>query len=97
MSIYKALNFNDMRADLVQWLAARQRTYGEARALGVAHGPTWHAALLDGMLSIEGANSEDVVDGLTMPIPDARLIMGPKGYAELSAPRATQIEMRLAA
>jgi hypothetical protein len=97
MSIYKALNFDDMRADLVQWLAAHQRTYGEARALGITHGPTWDVALLDGLLSIEGANSEDVIDGLTTPNPDARLVMGPKGYGELSAPRATHIEMQLAA
>jgi hypothetical protein len=97
MFMYKTLSFDDMRAGLVQWLAAHQRTYGEARALGIAVGPSWDAALIDGMLTIEGANSEDVVDGVTAPNPDARLIMGPKGYAELSALRAALIEMPLAA
>lgn len=79
------LPFYDMRGDLVRWLSAGRRTYGEARGMGIATGPTWDAALLDGLLTIEGANSEDVVDGVTHPNPDARLLMGPRGYAELEA------------
>jgi hypothetical protein len=77
--------FYDVRGDLIRWLSARPHTYGEARGMGIATGPTWDAALLDGLLTIEGVNSEDVVEGVTHPNPDARLLMAPKGYAELDA------------
>jgi hypothetical protein len=82
---FVGLPFRDMRGDLIRWLSARSRTYGEARWMGIATGPTWDAALVDGLVAIEGFNSEDVVDGLTHPNHDARLLMGPKGYAELDA------------
>ena len=97
MFIYKVLSFHDMRGDLIRWLSARPRTYGEARGMGIATGPTWDAALLDGLLTIEGVNSEDVVDGVTHPAPDARLLIGPQGYAELQAATAAKIELPLAA
>jgi hypothetical protein len=97
MPIYKILSFDDMRGDLIRWLSAKPRTYGEARGMGVATGPTWDAALLDGMLTIEGVNSEDVVDGVTHPAPDARLLIGPKGHAELHALTAAKMEPPLAA
>jgi hypothetical protein len=97
MTIYTTLRFDDMRGDLIRWLSARPRTYGEARGVGIATGPTWNAALLDGMLTIEGVDSEDVVDGVTHPYPDARLLMGPKGYAVLRALTSEKMEMPLAA
>jgi hypothetical protein len=97
MFIYKILSFHDMRGDLIRWLAARPRTYGEARGMGIATGPTWDAALLDGLLTIEGVNSDDVVDGVAHPAPDARLLIGPQGYAELPAATAAKTELPLAA
>jgi hypothetical protein len=97
MTIYKTLCFYDMRGDLTRWLLAKPRTYGEARGMGIATGPTWDAALLDGMLTIEGVNSEDVVDGVALPDPDARLLIGPKGYAVLHALTSEKMEMPLAA
>jgi hypothetical protein len=97
MFISKILSFDDMRGDLLRWLSVRPRTYGEARGMGIATGPTWDAALLDGMLTIEGVNSEDVVDGVTHPVPDARLLIGPQGYAELQALTVAKMELPLAA
>ena len=91
------LPFHDMRGDLIRWLSARPRTYGEARGMGIATGPTWDAALVDGLLTIEGVNSEDVVDGVTLPNPDARLLMGPKGYVELDTLTSAETGLRLAA
>jgi len=35
--------------------------------------------LRDGLLTIEGVNSEDVADGVTHPVPDARLFIGAQG------------------
>jgi hypothetical protein len=81
---------------LIRWLSARPRTYGEARGMGIATGPTWDAALLDGTLTIEGVTSEDVVDGVAHPVPDARLLVGPKGYAELEALPVANMELPLA-
>jgi hypothetical protein len=79
MLMHKTLSFDDMRGDLIRWLSARPRTYGEARGTGIATGPTWDAALRDGLLTIEGVNSEDVADGVTYPDPDALLLMDPMG------------------
>ena len=87
----------DIRGDLIRWLSARRRTYGEARGMGIATGPTWEAALLDGLLTIEGVNGEDVVDGLAHPNPDARLVIGPNGYAELDALKSAERGLRKAA
>ena len=75
----KLLSLDDMRDDLIRWLLHTPRTYGEARGLGIAIGPTWKAALRDGLLTIEGVNSEDVADGVTHPVPDARLFIGAQG------------------
>jgi len=94
---FAGLPVYDMRGDLIRWLSARPRTYGEARGTGIATGPTWDAALVDGLLTIEGVNSEDVVDGVTLPNPDARLLMGPKGYAALDALTSAESGLRLAA
>ena len=89
--------FCDMRGDLIRWLSAGQRTYGEARGMGIATGPTWDAALLDSLLTIEGVNGEDVVDGVAHPNPDARLLIGPNGYTELDAPTSGESGLRQAA
>ncbi len=97
MIIYKTLSFADMRGDLVRWLSTRPRTYGEARGMGIANGPTWDAALVDGLVAIDGVNSEDVVDGVMHPNPDARLLIGPKGYAELHALTSAKRELLPAA
>lgn len=97
MLTYKILSFSDMRGDLIRWLSARPRTYGEARGMAIAIGPTWDAALLDGLVTIEGVNSDDVVDGVTHPAPDARLLIGPQGYAELQALTDARMELPQAA
>jgi len=97
MLTYKILSFSDMRGDLIRWLSARPHTYGEARGMGIAIGPTWDAALLDGLVTIEGVNSEDIVDGVTHPAPDARLLIGPQGYAELQALTGAKTELPQAA
>ncbi len=97
MIIYKTLIFEDMRRDLIRWLSARPRTYGEARGTGIATGPTWDAALVDGLVTIEGVNNEDVVDGVTHPNPDARLLIGPFGCAELQALASARRELLPAA
>lgn len=97
MIIYKTLSFDDMRGDLIRWLSARPRTYGEARGMGIANGPTWDAVLVDGLVTIEGVNNEDVVDGVTYPNPDARLLIGPEGYAALQALTSAKRELRPAA
>jgi hypothetical protein len=76
MLIHRTPLFDDMPGDLMRWLSARPRTYGEARGTGIASGPTWDAVLRNGLLTIEGVNSEDVVDGVTHPAPDARLVVG---------------------
>ena len=97
MSTSKILSFSDMRCDLIRWLSARPRTYGEARGMGVAIGSTWDTALLDGLVTIEGVNSEDVVDGVTHPAPDARLLIGSDGYADLQASTTAEMELPQAA
>jgi hypothetical protein len=96
MFIHKILSLDDRRNDLIRWLSDRPRTYGEAHGMGIATGPTWDAALLGGLLTIEGVDSEDVVDGVTHPAPDARLFIGAQGYAELhAATAAKQVEPAL--
>ena len=80
MLMHRTLSFDDKRDDLIRWLSARPRTYGEARGTGIATGPTWDAVLLDGLLTIEGVSSEDVVDGVTHPAPDSRLLVGPRAW-----------------
>ena len=97
MMIYKTLSFDDMRGDLIRWLSTRPRTYGEARGMGIARGPTWDAVLVDGLVTIEGVNNEDVVDGVLHPNPDARLLIGPKGHAELHAMMSVRRELLPAA
>jgi hypothetical protein len=49
------------------------------------------------LLTIENVNSEDVVDSVTHPNPDARLLMGPRGYAELEALTSAESGLRQAA
>ena len=84
-------------ADLIRWLAARPRTFGEAHSLGIAEGSTWDAALIDGTLIIEGYNGDDVVDGIVRPHADARLLISPKGYAERNALSQVEVDVPLAA
>jgi hypothetical protein len=74
MFIYKIFSFEDKRGDLIRF-SAKPPTYGEPDGMGITIGPTWDAVLLDGMLTIEGVNSEDVVDGVTHGAPDARLLV----------------------
>ena len=97
MSTFKILSFSDMRGDLIRWLSARPRTYGEARGMGIAIGLTWGPALRDGLVTIEGVNSEDVVDGVAYPAPDARLLIGPAGYAEMQASTSAAMDLLQAA
>ena len=58
---------------------------------------SWDAVLVDGLVTIEGVNNEDVVDDVVHPNPDARLLIGPKGYATLRALASAKWELLPAA